>query len=50
MDLGFRVLAAFFFLFFLEKRGKMEWAATLNEYEKLVIRMNTPRSVLLFFF
>eukprot|EP00268_Persea_americana_P051865 TRINITY_DN5765_c0_g2_i3.p1 TRINITY_DN5765_c0_g2~~TRINITY_DN5765_c0_g2_i3.p1 ORF type:complete len:434 (+),score=65.97 TRINITY_DN5765_c0_g2_i3:543-1844(+) len=24
----------------------MEWAATLNEYEKLVIRMNTPRVVI----
>lgn len=27
----------------------MEWAATLNEYEKLVIRMNTPRSVFINF-
>lgn len=23
----------------------MEWTGTLNEYEKLVIRMNTPRLV-----
>lgn len=28
----------------------MEWPACLDEYEKLVIRMNTPRFVILYFF
>lgn len=27
----------------------MEWPACLDEYEKLVIRMNTPRSVFFLF-
>lgn len=28
-----------------QSKIKMEWSATLDEYEKLITRMNTPRSV-----
>ena len=38
-------LALFFLLLERKETAKMEWSACLDEYEKLVIRMTTPRLV-----